>query len=100
MQINTKAQTYVKLYRKELHCNCHSPTSGLMVQCGKCGSWYHTTCVDVPDDALYHVEVSWIGPCCKGIEADSVPLVDLTRTYDDSATVPIFGHWVSLFTIL
>jgi hypothetical protein len=36
-----------------VHCTCRLPDRGdLMIQCTKCKTWYHTTCVNIPKSFL------------------------------------------------
>ena len=36
-----------------VHCTCRLPDKGdLMIQCTKCKTWYHTTCVNIPKSFL------------------------------------------------
>ena len=36
-----------------VHCTCRLPDRGdLMIQCAKCKTWYHTTCVNIPKSFL------------------------------------------------
>lgn len=53
------------LKRNKRHCMCHSVTSGIMIQCSFCSSWFHEKCVEPSSDALTIESKLWMGPCCS-----------------------------------
>ena len=50
----------------ELYCKCRMPEIPPMVECSTCGEWFHTECVNVPDDALDDTDIPWFCCACDG----------------------------------
>lgn len=54
----------LKVYKQaKLHCLCQQRSSGDMVQCSCCNTWFHCSCVGVVIEKLNSQE--WLGPCCS-----------------------------------
>jgi len=50
------------------HCLCQNMSSGSMIQCTKCHSWYHQACVTIKKKQRSRASVDWYGPCCDHLE--------------------------------
>ena len=50
----------------ELYCKCRMSEIPPMVECSSCGEWFHTECVNVPDDALDDTHILWFCCSCDG----------------------------------
>ena len=51
-------------FKQEIFCVCRMPEVPPMVECSKCGRWYHVQCVDVPKMALDDSNIEWTCPKC------------------------------------
>ena len=56
----------LSVYREhKRHCLCQNKSNGSMIQCNKCASWYHISCVTSTKKQRLNQSSLWFGPCCK-----------------------------------
>ena len=55
----------VKSLHMDIHCLCRQPEHPPMVCCDCCDKWYHSGCVEVPDNVFEVEEILWLCPSCK-----------------------------------
>jgi len=54
-----RPQGILSLETFEIFCICRMPSIPPMVECSTCHSWFHTACVEVPEEAIQESEVPW-----------------------------------------
>ncbi len=75
---NEKQNISVKKYRK-LHCLCQKKSSGRMIQCVQCVSWFHMdTCVTVEASQNTLNEMVWLCPCCDIPRPQENEIIDVS----------------------
>ena len=64
-----KEKVNVKSYTEpKRHCLCQNVSSGSMIQCTRCQSWYHQACVSITKKQRYRQSLQWLGPCCEHLQ--------------------------------
>ena len=49
------------------HCLCQQRSTGSMIQCSECLSWYHMSCVTATRKQRKRDSSQWYGPCCDHV---------------------------------
>jgi len=75
------AKTRMRQKIPKLHCNCHQPSSGMMIECTNCSNWFHIHCVSVKPHQLQRLSAAWNGPCCsEPVREPPVVVIDDTTS--------------------
>ena len=83
------AKTRMRQRIPKLHCNCHQPSAGKMIQCTNCTNWFHVDCVSVTARQLRRLSAAWNGPCCsQPARAPPVVIIDDTTSQPSSRPAP------------
>ena len=52
------AKTRMRQKIPKLHCNCHQPSSGMMIECTNCSNWFHIHCMSVTPHQLQRLSAA------------------------------------------
>ena len=55
----------VKTYQIPIYCTCRTQEAGSMVECERCGEWYHQECARVPKHVWKKGSIPWVCRYCS-----------------------------------
>ena len=54
-----------KTYQILIYCNCHTHEAGSMMECKRCGEWYHQECFRLPKHVWKKGCIQWVCRYCS-----------------------------------
>ena len=86
--ISTKYKVPPLPSQDDKYCYCREGESGLMIECGKCKEWFHSTCLNLPESTLNQTLLYFCKECLSRDTRKSLKII--TIDYSKEHTKPLF----------
>ena len=79
--ISTKYKVPPLPSQDDKYCYCREGESGLMIECGKCKEWFHSTCLNLPESTLNQTLLYFCKECLSRDTRKSLKIITITLAH-------------------